>query len=115
MYFFFFSSRRRHTRLQGDWSSDVCSSDLLDGRTKVNIEGQDRGKVWVGDGSEISADVQVVPPTLLGRNVRIKSGAVVGPYAVIGDNAIIEENAVVHRSVLWDNVYVGAGTHLTAC
>src|SRR5256885_5977982 len=26
---FFFSSRRRHTRLQGDWSSDVCSSDLI--------------------------------------------------------------------------------------
>src|SRR5205807_4190256 len=23
-------SRRRHTRLQGDWSSDVCSSDLMD-------------------------------------------------------------------------------------
>src|SRR5256885_9257525 len=29
--FFFFSSRRRHTRLQGDWSSDVCSSDLTAG------------------------------------------------------------------------------------
>src|SRR5256885_7127912 len=29
--FFFFSSRRRHTRLQGDWSSDVCSSDLQAG------------------------------------------------------------------------------------
>src|SRR5256885_11825691 len=28
---FFFSSRRRHTRLQGDWSSDVCSSDLYFG------------------------------------------------------------------------------------
>src|SRR5205807_5901538 len=27
-FLFFFSSRRRHTRLQGDWSSDVCSSDL---------------------------------------------------------------------------------------
>src|SRR5437867_10668834 len=27
--FFFFSSRRRHTRSYGDWSSDVCSSDLL--------------------------------------------------------------------------------------
>ena len=26
---FFFSSRRRHTRYIGDWSSDVCSSDLL--------------------------------------------------------------------------------------
>src|SRR5256886_438699 len=27
-YFFFFSSRRRHTRFDCDWSSDVCSSDL---------------------------------------------------------------------------------------
>src|SRR5207248_6534456 len=26
---FFFSSRRRHTRSYGDWSSDVCSSDLI--------------------------------------------------------------------------------------
>src|SRR2546422_10906813 len=29
---FFFSSRRRHTRCSRDWSSDVCSSDLLGGR-----------------------------------------------------------------------------------
>src|SRR5581483_9170606 len=28
VYFFFFSSRRRHTRYWRDWSSDVCSSDL---------------------------------------------------------------------------------------
>src|SRR6266516_7953776 len=27
-HFFFFSSRRRHTRSYGDWSADVCSSDL---------------------------------------------------------------------------------------
>src|SRR5699024_11348226 len=27
--FFFFSSRRRHTRSKRDWSSDVCSSDLV--------------------------------------------------------------------------------------
>src|SRR5262245_62667123 len=29
--FFFFSSRRRHTRCLSDWSSDVCSSDLTPG------------------------------------------------------------------------------------
>src|SRR2546429_1160413 len=29
--FFFFSSRRRHTRCSRDWSSDVCSSDLIVG------------------------------------------------------------------------------------
>src|SRR5690606_41197372 len=27
--YFFFSSRRRHTRFSRDWSSDVCSSDLI--------------------------------------------------------------------------------------
>src|SRR5215469_9339437 len=33
--FFFFSSRRRHTRSLRDWSSDVCSSDLV-GDTAVD-------------------------------------------------------------------------------
>src|SRR5205807_628562 len=37
---FFFSSRRRHTRLQGDWSSDVCSSDLPTGRHAAADEGR---------------------------------------------------------------------------
>src|ERR1039457_6358290 len=42
--FFFFSSRGRHTRLQGDWSSDVCSSDLADcaGPADLHQYGQDR-------------------------------------------------------------------------
>src|SRR6267143_2971983 len=38
MNWFFFSSRRRHTRWNCDWSSDVCSSDLGDG---VTIAGTD--------------------------------------------------------------------------
>src|SRR5256885_2668890 len=43
--FFFFSSRRRHTRLQGDWSSDVCSSDL------PADDGTDIGYVEAGFGA----------------------------------------------------------------
>src|SRR5256885_8780981 len=35
----FFSSRRRHTRLQGDWSSDVCSSDLQAGAALSFVAG----------------------------------------------------------------------------
>src|SRR5688500_20333307 len=35
---FFFSSRRRHTRLQGDWSSDVCSSDLGAGAGRDSLD-----------------------------------------------------------------------------
>src|SRR2546430_7293687 len=36
---FFFSSRRRHTRFDCDWSSDVCSSDLTDSISRLKIEG----------------------------------------------------------------------------
>src|SRR5690606_39691938 len=35
---FFFSSRRRHTRFSRDWSSDVCSSDLMVGLESVPEE-----------------------------------------------------------------------------
>src|SRR5205814_9103878 len=35
---FFFSSRRRHTRCLSDWSSDVCSSDLLNMERKSDQE-----------------------------------------------------------------------------
>src|SRR5699024_12202901 len=35
--YFFFSSRRRHTRSKRDWSSDVCSSDLLMTTNKYSV------------------------------------------------------------------------------
>src|SRR5256884_3080692 len=36
--FFFFSSRRRHTRCSRDWSSDVCSSDLKELRRRAHFQ-----------------------------------------------------------------------------
>src|SRR5260370_5018317 len=40
--FFFFSSRRRHTRFKCDWSSDVCSSDLLPFRSAESNDQAER-------------------------------------------------------------------------
>src|SRR5437867_7210151 len=54
-YCFFFSSRRRHTRSYGDWSSDVCSSDLLRPTTisliqvVVPAEAILIGTLWLGE------------------------------------------------------------------
>src|SRR5438876_9716157 len=54
--FFFFSSRRRHTRWTGDWSSDVCSSDLMRREVPECID-------VAADGTKIGpAGVQVVDP-----------------------------------------------------
>src|SRR5476651_1505945 len=50
--FFFFSSRRRHTRYWRDWSSDVCSSDLLVSiipTLKLKSEYADKFEIGVSD------------------------------------------------------------------
>ncbi len=91
----------------------------MDGQTRIRIGSggeQTRGQgVWVGDGCDIDPTAQIIAPVVLGRNVKVKAEAVVGPYTVIGDNGIIEEKASVHRSILWDNVYVGVESRLSAC
>src|SRR5690606_39472413 len=61
---FFFSSRRRHTRLQGDWSSDVCSSDLLDYLKEEAWKGTSR--IVVGGGfSDSKAGLMAMARTQL--------------------------------------------------
>src|SRR5437762_12991614 len=61
---FFFSSRRRHTRYIGDWSSDVCSSDLeLNQRRDVHRKEAPREAIdeaATGDGRAVH-DVEVLP------------------------------------------------------
>src|SRR2546430_10263306 len=48
VFYFFFSSRRRHTRFDCDWSSDVCSSDLV--------------RRWLSQVGEYADDLLVLPP-----------------------------------------------------
>src|SRR5438094_9773141 len=62
--FFFFSSRRRHTRSYGDWSSDVCSSDL---RSSV------RRTTWgvsTGSPATAAAPTSDSPPSVAGYTSR---------------------------------------------
>src|SRR5438094_8638160 len=48
---FFFSSRRRHTRSYGDWSSDVCSSDL-DGLAAVVLDQREQAALADARGAD---------------------------------------------------------------
>src|ERR671910_347769 len=81
---FFFSSRRRHTRLQGDWSSDVCSSDLPVGLGAQNFYPENEG-AFTGE----------VSPTML-----IDVGC---QYVIIGHSErrhkMGEDDAFINRKV----------------
>src|SRR3712207_9487908 len=63
---FFFSSRRRHTRYWRDWSSDVCSSDLVPaGKTVVSESGiHTRGDVE--ELERVGVDAVLVGEALMG-------------------------------------------------
>src|SRR2546422_5203226 len=56
--FFFFSSRRRHTRCSRDWSSDVCSSD-------IGLEPKREGEFVLADGTTICRPVSECQLALL--------------------------------------------------
>src|SRR5690606_40304258 len=55
--FFFFSSRRRHTRFSRDWSSDVCSSDLSTPAHRLVVMRD--GQVWMAGPMEVPQEVEV--------------------------------------------------------
>src|SRR2546430_10802350 len=65
-YAFFFSSRRRHTRFDCDWSSDVCSSDLTLSSIKRDVHVKDIGAAIPGHGGLLDRfdSLVLVPPAV---------------------------------------------------
>src|SRR2546427_6982510 len=59
---FFFSSRRRHTRFDCDWSSDVCSSDLsATGEAVIALRGTEGILEWLHDAAFLLVKCPFLP------------------------------------------------------
>src|SRR3712207_8836722 len=74
MMFCFFSSRRRHTRYWRDWSSDVCSSDLYEGKVS-NVENS-----LVLICYEVDGDKFKPPIYLLSTDIELNSETIIEYY-----------------------------------
>src|SRR2546429_655584 len=73
---FFFSSRRRHTRCSRDWSSDVCSSDLLEASRAEMVSQQEEL-----DANDIESRAAMVSPGGAAKLSAAANGAVLRSQA----------------------------------
>lgn len=68
--------------------------------------------IWVGKNNTIHPSVSLIPPVLIGDNIRVGREAVIGPEVVIGSNVIIADNATIHFSTILDHSYLGQLVHV---
>ena len=87
--------------------------DVLDAQVDVSIPGFRIGEgVWLGEGSEIDPAATVTGPAIIGDYCRIEAGARLSEYTVLGSNVRVGADSFIERSVVHDNVYLGAGVRL---
>src|SRR6266516_7324853 len=93
-FFFFFSCRRRHTISYGDWSSDVCSSDLGD-EAHRDVQGRaGDGEVEISGHREIAGEARILEVANARRSYAGGRQLIVEPcrcaVAEIGPNNLVQ-------------------------
>src|SRR5437588_7164859 len=97
---FFFSSRRRHTRSLCDWSSDVCSSDLM------KVAAHSHGKQAIDH--TIALGVDSIEHSTDRKSTRLNSSHTVISYAVF---CLKKKNATKPRLPLLPDHSIARTTH----
>ncbi len=88
------------------------------GRVGNYIEGNMHsiaGRADVAPDVHIPDDTMLLPPYVIGAGTKIGGGCTLGPGVVIGANCFIGENSHISKSVVYDQVTLGAKVRLTEC
>lgn len=87
--------------------------DIMEDRVRVNIPGREYSKgIWVGDGTIIDSDAELIAPCMIGSHCHIRGDARIGSYSVIGDNNIISGQCGIKRSIIWKNCNIDRDVQL---
>lgn len=90
--------------------------DVLDGKVKVDIPGFRMAEnVWVGEGVDIDPGAEIRGPTVLGDHCKVESGTKIREYTVLGHNVVVKKDSFLHRAIIYENSYIGNGSHLRGC
>lgn len=95
----------------------LAQADLLAGAvaTEIKPAGTRTGNLWIGEESIISAQARLTGPAVIGRRTRLGSDCCVEPLTVLGDGTSLEPGSRLEAAVLWQDVHVGPGAHLSGC
>jgi mannose-1-phosphate guanylyltransferase/phosphomannomutase len=93
-----------------------AQADVLERRLDVEIDGFEISPgVWVAEGADVDPDAVLRGPLYVGDYAKVEARAEVREYSVLGSNVVVKTGAFVHRSVVHDNVFIGAHANLRGC
>jgi NDP-sugar pyrophosphorylase family protein/CheY-like chemotaxis protein len=88
------------------------------GRVGNYIEGnmhQIRGKAQIAPDVHIPDDTILIPPYVIGPNTKIGSRCTIGPGVIIGARSSVGDNSHLSKTVVYEDVTIGARARLTDC
>ncbi|GCF08591.1 mannose-1-phosphate guanyltransferase [Dictyobacter arantiisoli] len=85
-----------------------ANADMLQRNVQLDIPARHIGNnIWCEEGVEIDEDAQLYGPVYLGRDCKVRAGAIIHGPSMIGSYSIVDERAQVDRSIVWNNSYIG--------
>ncbi|GCE06397.1 mannose-1-phosphate guanyltransferase [Dictyobacter aurantiacus] len=85
-----------------------ANADMLQHNVNLEIPAKHIGNnIWCEEGVEIDPDAQLYGPVYLGRDSKVRAGAIIHGPSMIGSYSIVDERAQVDRSIVWNNSYIG--------
>ncbi|MCW2620848.1 MAG: Nucleotidyl transferase, partial [Frankiales bacterium] len=93
-----------------------AQADVLHRRVEVEMDGFEvEPSVWVGHGAEVHAEAHLSGPLYIGAHAKVEADVQLRPLTVLGKNVIVKSGAVLERAVVHDNAYIGPRVHLRGC
>lgn len=92
-------SPQNYLYLQKDILSEKVFKEIRCGRQALNFKNQFNG-------------VNIIPPVMIGENVAINKGSIIGPYTSIGNNCVIHKRCTLKNSILWDNIIIAENSNI---
>jgi len=80
----------------------------------ITPNGNENECIWITSAINTEDHVNIQKMTCFGDEVHLKSNVQIKQLTSIGSNVEIKEDSIIEKSIIWDNVFIGAGCKITS-